>query len=168
MERCEGRVVSGSWDISRATSEDAAAILAVQYKAYAQEAALYGGVTLPPQVETAEDLRGVLARDVVLKAVADGVVIGSVRGCEGDGTCYVGRLVVRPEQQGRGLGSALLAAIEGAFAHVGRFELFTGHKSLRNLGFYGRRGYAEFRRQRESAAVTLIFLEKFSRCEPLA
>jgi len=168
MECCEGRVVSGSWDISRATTEDAAAILAVQYEAYAQEAALYGDVTLPPQVETEEDLRGVLASHVVLKAVADGAIIGSVRGREEEGTCYVGRLVVTPERQGQGLGSMLLAAIEKEFAHVGRLELFTGHKSLRNLGFYGRRGYAEFRRYRESAAVTLIFLEKSNDSEPSA
>jgi GNAT superfamily N-acetyltransferase len=137
--------------------------LAVQYEAYAQEAALYGGVTLPPQVETEDELRGVLASAMVLKAVANGAIIGSVRGREEDGTCYVGRLVVTPERQGEGLGGALLAAIEEVFAHVGRFELFTGHKSVKNLGFYGRRRYVAFRRQRESAAVTLVFLEKSNR-----
>jgi len=80
-----------------------------------------------------------------------------------DGTCHIGRLVVAPACQGRGLGGALLAAIEKAFAHVRRFELFTGHKSLRNLGLYRRRGYVEFRRQRDGDAVTLIFLEKHNR-----
>ena len=161
-------MVSGSWTISRAVAGDAAAILAVQYEAYAQEAALYGDVTLPPQVETEEDFQAVVGSHVVLKAVADGVIIGSVRGREEDVTCYVGRLVVTPEQQDNGLGSALLAAIEAEFAHVGRFELFTGHKSVKNLGFYTRRGYAEFRRRRESPEVTLIFLEKSNRVGPPA
>ena len=84
------------------------------------------------------------------------------------GEAHILNISIEPRMQGKGLGSTLLAAIEGAFAHVGRFELFTGHKSLKNLGFYGRRGYGEFRRQRESAEVTLIFLEKFVRSEPSA
>jgi GNAT superfamily N-acetyltransferase len=150
------------WDIQRAESDDAAAILAIQYAAYRQEAALYGDVTLPPQVETVADLKAAFSTSVILKAVIDGAIVGSVRGREADGTCYIGRLAVTPDHQGQGLGGALLAAIEAAFRHVARFELFTGHKSLRNLGIYARRGYEEFRRQRADEAVTVIFMEKLA------
>ena len=153
-------MMNDSWSISKATAEDAAAILAVQYRAYRPEATLYGDVTLPPQVETQDDFRAVLESHVVLKAVADGAIVGSVRGREEEGTCHIGRLVVAPEHQGRGLGSALLAAIEEVFADVRRFALFTGHKSLRNLGLYARRGYVEFHRRPDGDAVTLVFLEK--------
>lgn len=149
-----------SWQIRQAVPDDAAAILEIQYQAYRQEAALYGGVTLPPLLETIDALKTAMKTHVVLKALLDGVLVGSVRGRETDGTCYIGRLVVAPDYQGRGLGSALLAAIEDAFVHVRRFELFTGHLSLRNLGLYTRRGYAEFRRQRDGEAVTLVFMEK--------
>jgi len=152
-----------SWRIERASREDVAAILEIQYQAYRPEAALYGDVTLPPQVETVDELKGAFATHVFLKALVEGGIVGSVRGREVDGTCHIGRLVVAPACQGRGLGGALLAAIEKAFAHVRRFELFTGHKSLRNLGLYRRRGYVEFRRQRDGDAVTLIFLEKHNR-----
>lgn len=151
-----------SWQIVRATAGDAGAILAAQYRAYESEAALYGGVTLPPQVETVEALEALFATHVVLKAVVGETVAGAVRGYEQEGTCYIGRLVVAPEHQGRGLGGALLAAIEDAFPGVQRFELFTGHRSLKNLGLYARRGYREFRRQRDSENVTLVFLEKRS------
>ena len=156
------------WQISKATADDAAAILAVQYQAYRQEAALYGEVTLPPQVETVDDYKTVLESHIVLRAIIDGIISGSVRGCEEGGTCYIGRLVVTPEPQGNGLGGALLVAIEQEFAHVRRFELFTGHKSLKNLGFYKRRGYIEFKRHHDSPEVTLIFLEKTNRLRPPA
>ena len=153
-------MVEAHWDIERAGADDAPAILAVQYQAYRGEAALYGDVTLPPQAETVGALRAAFESYTVLKAVVDGLIVGAVRGREADGTCYIGRLVVAPEYQGRGLGRALLMAIEKAFAHVRRFELFTGHKSLKNLEFYARRGYVEFRRVRDCDAVTLIFMAK--------
>jgi len=152
--------VNESWQIQQAGRDDATRILEVQYQAYRQEAALYSGVALPPLLEDADALRAAMRTHVVLKALADGVIVGAVRGRATEGTCYIGRLIVAPDYQGRGLGSALLAALEDAFAHVHRFELFTGHLSLRNLGFYGRRGYVEFRRQPDGDAVTLVFMEK--------
>lgn len=151
------------WRIVPAETGDAGAILAVQYRAYALEAELYGGVTLPPQAETVEALEAVFATHVVLKAVIGETIVGAVRGRQEDGTCHIGRLVVAPEYQGRGLGGALLGAIEREFAGAQRFELFTGDRSLKNLGFYDRRGYQEFRRQRDSSDVTLVFLEKQNR-----
>ncbi|UCD51977.1 MAG: GNAT family N-acetyltransferase [Phycisphaerales bacterium] len=152
--------MNASWRIERAVADDAPAILDIQYQAYRQEARLYGGVTLPPLLETVDELRVAMETHVILKGLVDGVIVGSVRGREVDDTCYIGRLVVAPEHQGRGFGSALLAAIEETFVPVRRFELFTGHKSERNLGLYARRGYVEFRRQREDDAVTLVFMEK--------
>ncbi len=51
-------------------------------------------------------------------------------------------------------------AIEESFAHAARYELFTGHKSERNLALYGRLGYAEVRRRRVSDGLTLMYLRK--------
>jgi len=153
--------MSMPWRIERATTEDAATILEIQHQAYRGEAALYGDITLPPQAETLDDLRAVFTTHVVLKGLCEGAIVGSVRAREEvNGTCHIGRLIVAPAFQGRGLGGALLGAIERAFPHVSRFELFTGHRSLKNLGLYARRGYAEFRRQPDADDVTLIFLEK--------
>jgi len=148
------------WCIEKATVDDAETILEIQHQAYRGEAALYGDVTLPPQVETVDDLKAAFATHVILKGVSNGTIVGSVRGQEANGTCHIGRLVVTPAYQGKGLGAALLAAIEKTFPHIRRFELFTGHKSLKNLGLYARRGYVEFRRQPDADNVTLIFLEK--------
>lgn len=153
------------WTIEKAATDDAATILEIQYQAYRGEASLYGDITLPPQAETIDDLRTAFTTHVILKGLCEDAIVGSVRAREVNGTCQIGRLIVAPAVQGRGLGSALLAAIERTFPHVGRFELFTGHKSLKNLGLYARRGYVECRRQPDADGVTLIFLEKRVRPE---
>jgi hypothetical protein len=43
-----------------------------------------------------------------------------------------------------------------------RYELFTGHKSKRNLYLYKKLGYCEFRREKVSENLSLVFLEKFT------
>jgi hypothetical protein len=52
--------------------------------------------------------------------------------------------------------------IENAFAAVERYELFTGHKSERNLYLYHKLGYRAFREQQITDAVSLVFLEKLA------
>jgi hypothetical protein len=55
--------------------------------------------------------------------------------------------------------------IETRFGHAERFELFTGHKSERNLRFYRKRGYEAFRSESVTGNLTLVYLEK--RCGAL-
>jgi hypothetical protein len=54
----------------------------------------------------------------------------------------------------------LLHTVEAAFPEAGRYELFTGHKSARNLYLYRKLGYVEFKREPVSDALTIVFLEK--------
>jgi hypothetical protein len=42
-----------------------------------------------------------------------------------------------------------------------RFELFTGHKSKKNIHFYNHLGYKIFRSEIVSDNLTLVFMEKF-------
>jgi ribosomal protein S18 acetylase RimI-like enzyme len=151
--------------IEPAAPGDAAAILVLQRLAYQSEAELYQDWSLPPLLETVEQIQAAIARQTVLKAWTDepSQPIGSVRGLVEDGTCHIGRLIVHPEQQGRGIGTSLLGAIEDCFPDAARFELFTGHKSERNLRLYRRLGFVAFREQRVSEGLTLIWLEKRGR-----
>ena len=95
-------------EILPAVVEDAAEILALQKLAYASEAALYGDETLPPLTQTLEQMQADFERQVVLKAVVDDAIAGSVRAHQREGTCYIGRLIVHPSAQGRGLGTRLM------------------------------------------------------------
>ena len=93
-------------------------------------------------------------------AELDGQIVGSVRAYDQESTCYIGRLIVHPNRQNRGLGTDLLQHIEAAFPQAVRFELFTGHLSARNLYLYRKLGYTEFGRQPISDALTMMFLQK--------
>jgi len=52
--------------------------------------------------------------------------------------------------------------LEGYYPEAGRFELFTGHKSLRNLHLYTKPGYREFKRLQVNDRVWLVYMDKIS------
>lgn len=148
-------------NIKRATVVDAAEILALQKLAFLSEAELCGDFTIPPLTQTLDELKDEFAVQLFLKVVDDGVITGSVRGLRSAGSCFIGRLIVHPEHQGKGIGTRMMAAIEGAFSGVERFELFTGSKSIANIRLYERLGYRIFRKKIVSATLSLVFMEKW-------
>jgi GNAT superfamily N-acetyltransferase len=75
-------------------------------------------------------------------------------------TCFIGRLIVHPDFQNRGIGTRLLNEIEQTFSQAKRFELFTGDKSERNLYLYQKQGYRPFKTEMISDDLRLVFLEK--------
>jgi ribosomal protein S18 acetylase RimI-like enzyme len=146
--------------IERAGIKDAAEILALQRRAYQSEAKIYGDYDIPPLTQTLAEMRADLDKLMVLKALFEERIVGSVRARLIERTCHVGRLIVDPKFQNRGIGTRLLDEIEARFAGAARFELFTGHLSARNLYLYHKLGYREFQRQDVSPALTLVYLEK--------
>lgn len=97
----------------------------------------------------------------MLKATAGPRIVGSVRSRVEDGVLHVGRLVVAPDQQGRGIGRALLEAAEAAAVPAARTAaLFTGHRSAGNLRLYRRLGYVEQRREPVDEQLTFVHLAK--------
>jgi ribosomal protein S18 acetylase RimI-like enzyme len=146
--------------ISRATPEDAAGILLLQRAAYESEARLYNDWSIPPLTQTLAQLQEEIGSSTVLKAVANGELLGSVRArCSGD-LVHIGRLVVVPAMQRQGLGSALLKAIESEFPAARHFQLFTGSLSTGNIRLYQRHGYSITHEQAASPGVTLVFMRK--------
>ena len=93
-------------NISPATIEDAAALLGLQRLAYQTEAAIYDDFTIPPLVETLDQLREQFGWKCFLKATENGRIVGSIRAFQKDATCYIERLVVDPEYRKRGIGTA--------------------------------------------------------------
>ncbi|MEV0151090.1 MULTISPECIES: GNAT family N-acetyltransferase [unclassified Nonomuraea] len=147
-------------EIQRAEEADAGEILTVQRAAYVTEAQLYGDPFIPPLVESLQQVRAAIRDGVVLKAVDAGRVVGSVRGRLSGATCRVGRLVVAPDRQGEGLGTALLRALHEQVPEASAFDLFTGHLSDGNLRLYRRLGYRETRRERMDDHLTLVHLRR--------
>jgi ribosomal protein S18 acetylase RimI-like enzyme len=147
--------------IERADEADAGEILTLQRAAYVTEAQLHGDPFLPPLVESLDQMRKTIAGSLVLKAVAGSRIAGAVRGRFNDRTCLVGRLVVAPDLQGRGIGRALMRALEEEAA--GRADacvLFTGHLSEANLRLYRRLGYGETHRERVADHLMLVHMRK--------
>lgn len=147
-------------EIRRASLEDAAEILDLQKAAYQSEAEIYNDFNIQPLRQTLIETEREFAEQVVLKAIDDGRIVGSIRGYLKDGTCNVGKVIVRPEMQNRGLGTKLLQAIEEAFPETERFELFTGFRSERNLYLYQKLGYRIFEERPLNKDFSMIFLEK--------
>lgn len=146
--------------IGRATPADAAVILQLQRCAYQSEARLYQDWSLPPLLETLEQMQAEFAGSVVLKAENAAGLVGAVRGKSSAQRCSIGRLIVRPDFQGRGIGRALMLRIEAEFPHVECFDLFTGSRSERNLGLYQSLGYRQCRSQAITDRLTLVWMEK--------
>jgi ribosomal protein S18 acetylase RimI-like enzyme len=146
--------------IAPARVDEAGQILKLQRLSYRTEAALYDDWTLPPLTQTLRELLEQYDDHTILAARLGDEVVGSVRARLKDGTCYVGRLVVHPRLQRRGLGTRLMREIEASFPAAGRYELFTGHLSEGNLRLYRRLGYQEFREEAISPSLRLVFLEK--------
>ena len=147
--------------IERADVRDAGEILTVQRAAYITEAQLHGDPFLPPLVESLDHVRTMIADSIVLKASVGTRLAGAVRGRFNDRTCLIGRLVVAPDLQGRGIGGALMRALEEeATAHADACVLFTGHLSDANLRLYRRLGYAETHRERVADHLMLVHMRK--------
>ncbi|HNW51742.1 MAG TPA: GNAT family N-acetyltransferase [Prolixibacteraceae bacterium] len=146
--------------IEQANKQDLEAILQLQKACYQSEAAIYNDYNIPPLLQDMNALEKEFAQQVFLKAVTEGKIIGSVRGFMDEETCFVGKLIVKSNFQNQGIGKRLLDSMESAFPMCKRLELFTGHKSSKNLYLYSKSGYKEFRKEAVNSNMTMIYLEK--------
>jgi ribosomal protein S18 acetylase RimI-like enzyme len=146
-------------NITKAQKSDAGEILRLQRAAYQSEAEIYKDDSIQPLTQTLEDTLAEFDNGIVLKAVADDKIIGSVRAHEKDGTVFIGKLMVLPDSQNQGLGRKLLQAIEKEFQDR-RYELFTGDKSIRNIALYKKCGYAVFKKEEVAPGLVMVYMEK--------
>lgn len=145
--------------VELAAPENLPAVLDLQRRAYASEAALYPEVILPAMTQTLPELRVEAERQTILKGTLERRIVASVRGfVDGAGVGHIGRLIVDLAEQGRGHGTHLLHAIE-ALLPARTLELFTGERSAPNLRLYDRLGYVRDRSERHGGVI-LIYLRK--------
>ena len=126
------------------------------------EADIYNDFDIsPPLLQTLKELTKEFSESIILKAVLGDFIVGSVRGFQVDKTVFIKRLIVNPNYQNQGIGTKLMKSIEDSFKNNTRYELFTGHKSKRNLHLYQKIGYKEFKRIPIHENLTMIYLEKY-------
>jgi len=126
------------------------------------EAKLVNNYSIQPLTQTLQELEKEFEKSIILKLADDNnEIIGSVRAYEENGRVYVGKLMVHPDHQNKGFGTKLLIAIE-TFYEDKVFELFTSSKSERNIQLYQKIGYKEFKRQRITDNLEMIFMEKIN------
>lgn len=123
--------------------DDAGEVLTIQRAAFASEALIYGDPDMPPLTQTLEELRAELVENLGCVAVAGHRAVGAVRARLDGELLLIGRLAIAPDQQGEGLGTQLLTAVEdrGREAGATEAELFTGGLSEANQRLYEREGY---------------------------
>lgn len=129
-------------EILKANNADLSDILRVQKAAFAPVAKAHGKPDIPPMTETQEQAEEELGRLTFFKCVMDGRIMGAVRaGIMENGECYIGRLVVLPDHQRRGIGAALMHAAHSAFSGCTAFKLFTGKDDTETIAFYTKLSY---------------------------
>ncbi|MFX1396735.1 MAG: GNAT family N-acetyltransferase [Promethearchaeota archaeon] len=148
-------------EIRLAEEDDLEEILYLQKTAYQSQAEIHNDYNIAPLHQTIEEIKQEFLKTIVLKAIKNNKIIGSVRAFQDKGTCYIGRLMVHPEYQNQGIGTLLMEKIENYFSYIDRFELFTGYKSKKNLYLYQKLGYTIFKSEKVSENLKHLFLEKY-------
>lgn len=105
-------------DILQAQQSDLPAILQLQKDCYLSEAEIYNDFKIPPLTQSLESLEDVFKNSIILKVETDGEIIASIRGYAVDRTAYIGKLIVKNDQQNKGIGRLLMDAIETSFKTV--------------------------------------------------
>jgi tRNA (guanine37-N1)-methyltransferase len=128
--------------IALAAPADAAELLTLQRACWVQEQQANPGVHIPPLYEDLADVQAWLGEWTTLVLRSGGRLVGAGRGRLMFDTWDIGRLMVAPDLQGRGIGRLLLDAVERAAPDAATsFVLFTGALSDRNIRIYKKAGY---------------------------
>jgi ribosomal protein S18 acetylase RimI-like enzyme len=141
---------------------DAGEVLTVQRAAFVDEALIYGSPEMGPLTQTLEELRFELRDNLGCVASVDGRIVGAIRAVADGELLLIGRIAIAPDQQGEGIGSALLEAAERRGVERGcrKAELFTGSLSTTNIGLYTRLGYSESTRVPQGDGTAQVFMRK--------
>lgn len=128
-------------DIEEAQVSDLPKILEVQKKGFLSEAKAHNKYDIHALVQTLDELVEECSSKVVLKAIVDNKIVGTIRANSYDEGVFLNKLSVLEEYRHLGIGLSLLNAIEREFPNATKFSLGTAAKSTWNIQFYEKSGY---------------------------
>ncbi len=145
LRHVSAALVADGLDVRPAQPADAAELAVLQHACWLSEAVANATLDIPALAEDADEVRRGFAEWHTWVVRSGGRLVGSVRArvsADVDGQWEIGRLMVAPDLQGRGIGRALLAYAEAAApSGTSRFWINTGTRSKANLRRYRRAGY---------------------------
>ena len=138
----------------RAGPADVAAVRELTRAAYARWVPVIGREPLPMQVDYA---RAVVDHRIDL--LEEGGLVAVIEMIPRQDHLWIENVAVHPSQQGRGLGSRLLAHAEAVAREMGLGEirLLTNEAFAANLGFYRSLGFVETAREPFRGGFTIYF-----------
>ncbi|PYG90240.1 ribosomal protein S18 acetylase RimI-like enzyme [Ruminiclostridium sufflavum DSM 19573] len=146
--------------IAEANEKDLSEILKLQKKAFEMVAVKENNFDIQPLKQTYEEIVQEFAKRKFIKYVLNGAIVGSVRGhADEQNICYVGKLIVHPDFQNAGIGTALMKELERHFSTCSSFEIFTSQNSENTLSLYKKLGYTE-RYVRKVDNVSIVFMKR--------
>ncbi|MDR1336496.1 MAG: GNAT family N-acetyltransferase [Tannerella sp.] len=144
--------------------KDLPPILELQKKAFHEVAVRHNDLKIQPVTQTLEQIEEEFdSGTAFFKFLFEGEIAGSVRAKMIDeATCFIGKLIVHPDLQNRGIGTKLMHEVEEYFKDkCSKFTLFTGEKNEHVLRLYSKSGY-RITGSQNSGAYSLIHMEKDS------
>ena len=129
-------------ELRLAQPADAGELLTLQRACWVQEQQSNPDVHIPALHEDLADVQAWLGEWTTLVLRVGGRLVAAARGRRAGDQWDIGRLMVAPDLQGRGLGRVLLRAVEDAAPQdVTGYVLFTGAGSAANIATYKKAGY---------------------------
>lgn len=149
-------------NIQIASMNDISDILELQRTAFHPITNLLDDPDIQPMIQTYDELLQEFNESIILKYIQDCQIVGSVRAyVDKNNICHVGKLIVHPDYQNKGIGKALMIEIEKKFIACSKYQLFTGEITPNTLYLYTKLGYKEISRTCDSPCM--IIMEKLNK-----
>lgn len=149
-----------SYKIEIAGINDLPELLVLQKKAFKPVADKLGWAEIPQMTDTLENCIAEFGKETILKMLSDdNRIIGSVRGYVEDNSLYIGRLMIDPDYQGKGLGRKLQRELESMF-QFHREWLCSYINDTATYNFYERDGFVEYDIYEVGNGVMAAHMEK--------